>query len=63
MLEYDGIGIRYSRNRTGYTYFTDYVLEVILLKRKLVFSIENTMDLQRILIQLTEIIDRNHMKN
>ena len=63
MLEYGGIGIRYSRKRTGYIYFTDYVLEVILPKRKLVFSIENTMDLQHILNEWTEITDRNHSES
>ncbi|MCH6201071.1 hypothetical protein MMU07_15905 [Aquiflexum sp. LQ15W] len=38
LLEYGGIGVRYSRSVKAYIFFSDHVVEVKLPKKKLVFS-------------------------
>jgi len=38
LLEYGGVGVRFSRKTKAYIFFADHVVEVQLAKKKLVFS-------------------------
>lgn len=38
LLEYGGVGVRFSRKTRAYIFFADHVVEIQLPKRKLVFS-------------------------
>ena len=49
MIEYGGVGVRFSRKTRAYIFFADHVLEVQLAKRKLVFSIHKPSEIQEII--------------
>lgn len=54
LLEYGGVGVRFSKNTRAYIFFSDYVVEVQLPKRKLVFSTHKPREIEEMIEVWTE---------
>lgn len=50
ILEYGGVGVRFSKKTRAYIFFADYVLEVQLPKRKLVFSTHKPREMEEMIL-------------
>ncbi len=49
LLEYGGVGVRFSRKTRAYIFFADHVIEVKMAKKKLVFSTHKPIEIQKII--------------
>ena len=49
ILEYGGVGVRFSKKTRAYIFFADYVVEVQLPKRKLVFSTHKPREMEEMI--------------
>jgi hypothetical protein len=59
LLEYGGIGVRYSKNVKAYIFFSDHVVEVQLQKKKLVFSTRKHNEVK----EMIEVWNENGFEN
>ncbi|SMD43263.1 hypothetical protein SAMN00777080_1848 [Aquiflexum balticum DSM 16537] len=50
ILEYGGVGVRFSKKTRAYIFFADYVVEVQLPKRKLVFSTHKPREMEEMIL-------------
>jgi hypothetical protein len=50
ILEYGGVGVRFSKKTRAYIFFADYVLEVQLPNRKLVFSTHKVREIEEMIL-------------
>ena len=49
MLEYGGVGVRFTRKTTAYLFYTDHILIVQTAKKKYVFSTRKPKELETII--------------
>ncbi|RZS98359.1 hypothetical protein BC751_4006 [Cecembia calidifontis] len=49
MLEYGGVGVRFSRKTTAYLFYTDHILIVQTAKKKYVFSTKKPQEVEAII--------------
>lgn len=49
LLEYGGMGVRFTRKTTAYLFYTDHILTVQTAKRKYVFSTRKPEEINRII--------------
>lgn len=49
ILEYGGVGFRFSRKTKAYIFFADHVIEVQMAKKKLVFSTKKPKEIEEVI--------------